>query len=144
MKKIVILINTIIISVFSAKAQEPEAPITSSNPKYYSDVVVAFGQSIDSKGELAGEAYTFSLVKDKIEITAKLEMDKPFDVKQIRAEVFTGERSDELVSKTPYKIGNKEWTYLAVPIEIKKAGSYNVDFYTQDNVYITSSSFEVK
>ncbi len=141
MKKTVILISTIIIAAFSAKAQEP---ITSSNPKYYSDVVVAFGQSIDSKGELAGEAYTFSLLKDKIEITAKLEMDKPFDVKQIRAEVFTGERSDELVSNTPFKIGSKEWTYLAVPIEIKKAGSYNVDFYTQDNVYITSSSFEVK
>ncbi len=144
MKKTVILISTIIIAAFSAKAQDPEAPVTSSNPKYYLDVMVSFGQSIDSKGELAGEAYTFLLVNEKIEITAKLEMDKPFDVKQIRAEVFTGELSDELVSNTPYKIGNKEWTYLAVPIEIKKSGSYNVDFYTQDNVYITTSSFEVK
>lgn len=144
MKKTVILISTIIIAVFSAKSQEPEAPFTSSNPKYYSDVVVAFGQSIDSKGELSREAYTFSLVNEKIVITAKLELDKPFDVKQIRAEVFTGELSDELVSNTPYKIGSKEWTYLAVPIEIKKAGNYNVNFYTQDNVYITTSSFEVQ
>jgi hypothetical protein len=140
MKKTAVLISTFIIAVFSATAQEPEATITASNPKYYSDVVVSFGQSINSKGELAGEAYTFSLVKGKIEITARLEMDKPFNVTQIRTEVF----ADELVSNTPYKIARKEWTYLAVPIELTKAGSYNVDFYTQDNVYITSSSFEVK
>ena len=137
MKKTAVLITTIIIAVFSVKAQEP---ITSSNPKYYSDVAVAFGQSINNKGELAGEAYTFLLDKEKIEITAKLEMDKPFNVTQIRAEVFI----DELVSNTPYKIARTEWTYLAVPIEITKAGSYTIDFYTQDNVYITSSSFEVK
>jgi hypothetical protein len=107
---------------------------------YYENSVVTFGESVD-KEILIGESTVFTLENDTRKISAKLEQDEALLLTKLYVTVILGE---ETISDNAYDIPSKDWNYVTVPVTVNKPGSYYVDFYTQDDVFINSGSFEVE
>ena len=110
------------------------------NTFYYENAVVTFGESVE-KEILIGESTVFSLENGTRKISAKLEQDEDLLLTKLYVTVTLGE---EVISDDAYDIPSKDWNYVTVPITIDKAGSYYVEFYTQDDVFMNSGSFEVE
>ena len=107
---------------------------------YYENSVLAFGESVD-KEILIGESTVFTLENGTRKISAKLEQDEDLLLTKLYVTVTLGE---EVISDDAYDIPSKDWNYVTVPITVDKAGSYYVEFYTQDDVFMNSGSFEVE
>ncbi len=110
------------------------------NTFYYENAVVTFGKSVDNE-ILIGESTVFSLENGTRKISAKLEQDENLLLTKLYVTVTLGE---EVISDDVYDIPSKDWNYVTVPITVTKPGSYSVDFYSQDDVFISNGSFEVE
>lgn len=108
---------------------------------YYENSVVSFGESVDKGGIMNGESTVFSLENGSRKITAMLDQDEALLLTKLYVTVILGE---ETISDDAYDIPSTDWNYVTVPITVTKPGSYYVDFYTQDDVFINSGSFEVE
>jgi hypothetical protein len=107
---------------------------------YYEKSFVSFGEHVSDDAIMSGESTVFKLENGSRKITAMLEQDENLLLSQLYVTVFLGE---ETISDDVYDIPSKEWNYVTVPLTVTKPGLYYVDFYTQDNVFINSGSFEV-
>jgi hypothetical protein len=107
---------------------------------YYENSYVVFGESVDDGGIVNGASSTFNLESGTRKITAKLEQDEALLLTKLYVTVILGE---ETISDDVYDIPSKDWNYVTVPITVNKPGSYYVDFYSQDDAFINSGSFEV-
>ncbi len=107
---------------------------------YYENAVVTFGESVD-KEILIGESTLFTLENGTRKISAKLEQDEPLLLTKVYVDLYLGE---EVVVNDSYDIPSTDWNYVTVPITVDKPGSYYVEFYTQDDVFISTGSFEVE
>lgn len=108
---------------------------------YYENSVVTFGESVADGGIMSGESTVFSLENDSRKITAMLDQDEALLLTKLYVTVTLGE---EVISDDAYDIPSKDWNYVTVPVTVTKPGSYYVDFYTQDDVFINSGSFDVE
>jgi hypothetical protein len=125
--------------IASAETDETDGEYTDTY--YYENSVVTFGESVDDGGIMNGESSVFSLVNGTREITAMLDQDEALLLTKLYVTVMLGE---EVISDDAYDIPSTDWNYVTVPITVNKPGSYYVDFYTQDDVFINSGPFEVE
>ncbi len=107
---------------------------------YYENSVVTFAESVE-EGTMIGESTVFTLENGTCKFKAKLEQDEALLLTKLYVTVILGE---ETISDDAYDIPSTDWNYVTVPITVNKPGSYYVDFYTQDDVFMNSGSFEVE
>ncbi len=135
--------NAVLASTNTTIAFSPEAVSDTGyvDTYYYENSYITFGESVDGSGIMSGESTVFSLENGTKEITAKLEQDEALLLTQIYVTVIND--LGDAISDDVYSIASKDWNYVTVPITVNQPGSYIVDFYTQDDVFISSGSFEV-
>lgn len=136
-----VLASTTASIAFTEAAEYDESDGDYTDTYYYENSVITFGESVDDGGIMNGESTVFSLVNDTREITAMLDQDEALLLTKLYVTVMLGE---EVISDDAYDIPSTDWNYVTVPITVNKQGSYYVDFYTQDDVFINSGSFEVE
>jgi len=107
---------------------------------YYELSYLTFGESVDEEGTMTGESTVFSLTNGSLEVRGMVEMDDPMLLTKLYVDVTFGE---EVILNDSYDVPSKDWGFIHFPVTVTKPGIYFVDLYTQDDVYITGSSFEV-
>lgn len=107
---------------------------------YYENSVVRFGTSAN-QSDLVGETDVFYLNNGVAKFTALLEQDEDLLLTKVYVDIYRGE---EVILNTSYTVGDTKWNYITIPVEITEPGSYYMDFYNQNDVFINSGSFTVE
>lgn len=115
----------------------------SKDTYYYENSTMTFGESVDDKAVVKGEATSFKLINGKRDIFVKLEQDADLDVTQIIMDVYGGTDYKEKIYSQTFDIASKTWNWVKMPVNFTKAGKYVVDLYTQDDVFINSGYVEI-
>lgn len=128
-------------SIFFVPEEEPYSTDDSYvDTYYYENSIITLGESVAEGGIMSGESTVFKLNNGTAKIAAMLEQDEPLLLSKVYVNVYMGE--DE-ISAESYDIPSKDWNYINVYVTVNKPGSYYVDFYTQDDAFINTASFEV-
>jgi hypothetical protein len=111
---------------------------------YFEKSKITFGDAIDDKAVVTGEATVFYLRNGKRDIMAKLQQDNDLKVTQVLVEVYGGTDYKEKIASQLYDIPSKTWNWMKVPLSFNKPGKYVVDMYNEDDVFINSGYLEIK
>ena len=114
-----------------------------SDTYYYENSKITFGESIDDKAVMVGQATEFKLKNGKRDFFCKLEQDKDLKCKEVSVTVYYGEGYKEKVSDVSYTVGGLDWNWIKVPISVTKVGKYVVDIYNEKDTFIGSGYFEI-
>ncbi|MBK9328672.1 MAG: hypothetical protein IPM95_04990 [Sphingobacteriales bacterium] len=110
---------------------------------YYENSTMIFGDSVDAKAVVKGEAGTFKLINGKRDIVVKLSQDEDLNVTQIIMDVYGGTDYKEKIYSKTFDIASKTWNWVKMPVNFTKTGKYVIDLYTQDDVFINSGYVEI-
>lgn len=121
-----------------------EAKDGETDTYYYEDSKITFGESVNDKAEMIGEASEFKLKSGKREIICLLQQDKALKCKEIVVSVYYGDNYTEKVSEEKYSIGGLDWDWVKVPVNVTKVGKYVVDIYNENDTFVNSGYFEIK
>lgn len=140
MKPLFILICIIIPSFSSFVAQEDLA----NDTYYYEYSTIRFGTEV-KETNLLGEATEFTLKNGQVEITVFLEMLEALLCSEIFVEIYdASSATSEQIENFSINGIDPTWNYLHFKINLKKEGTYYIDLYNQNDVFINSATVVIK
>lgn len=127
----------------SADDSKSDAKDGITDTYYYEGSTITFGESVNDKAEVTGQATSFRLKNGSRDIAVKLEHTKALKCKSINVSVYYGDKYTEKISEEKYSIGSLDWDWVKVPIKVTKVGKYVVDIYNENDTFINSAYFEI-
>jgi hypothetical protein len=136
MKPLFILICIAITSISTFFAQEDLA----NDTYYYEFSSIRFGKEM-KETNLIGEAETFNLTNGEVEVLLLLEMDKALLCTEIFVEIYdASSATSEQIENFSINSIDPTWDYVFFKVKLKKEGTFYIDLYNQNDVFINSAT----
>lgn len=111
---------------------------TTINTFYYEDSYVTFCESV-SEGKMIAEAESFMLGENgSVTVTIYISCDNPFKTDLFYIDVFE-DVGDDFIDVDSYNITvEPDWDYAFVKQTFNRKGTFVVDIYTADDIYVNT------
>lgn len=128
-------------TVFTVEVKEEDGEL---DTYYYEDSELYFCKSV-SEGQPVGDTSVFSLKgAAAVPVTIYLSnANKPFRTKKLYVDIYL--RGGDAAPVKSYELAvHAEWDYMSFVHRFDKPGTYDVDIYSEEDLFVNSGAVEIK